>query len=129
MLVGDTTCCLTFFFYGFSSRCWMESAPVTGLHRTPPHLTSPSFTSLLPLFPSGCMPLLLIRRLFSSRPRFCLASPRFASPLLVKWCLPLSPLFFHLSFAWNLFYRIVPYLAAVSIHLLTHVHVMLNIFE
>lgn len=76
---------------------------------TLPHLTSPLTSLLLFVYAS-------FRRLFSSRPRFCLASPRFASPLLFKSSF--SPLFFHLSFACNLFHRVVFYLAAVLNYLL-----------
>lgn len=102
-----------FFFLRFSSRCWMESAPVTGLHLAP-HLTSPNFTTSHPSTPPfHCYsPILHFRRLFSSRPRFCLASPRFASPRLASSQI-VSPIllplfFFHLSFACNLLHRVVP---------------------
>lgn len=80
-LLTNTACRLTFFFLRFSSRCWVESAPVTGLHRTPPHLTSPNFTSH-PVPLSYYSSMLRFRRLFSSRPRFCLASPRLVLPRL-----------------------------------------------
>lgn len=98
------------FFLRFSSRCWMESAPVTGLHLAP-HLTSPNFSPLTPLL----LPSTAIRLYFTSDVSFPLALvfawprlvlPRLASSQIVSPIL-LPPFFFHLSFACNLLHRVV----------------------